>query len=193
MTIQFDIAAKPLGRAKVEVTLVAYFVAARVEPGIEQRIGCRLVLFVRGNVDGAIGIEIVVGTHRNTASTQVGTGIGHRRVDGVAAKETMVSTEDLEAAAEAGTNILSLGGKDKEDIIDARFPAIDLLGMRDFFLYLSITDGIAGVGCCIHKGGSKNGFARETATGLGILYVVVVQLGRPDIFQVACEQAIIVG
>ncbi len=193
MTAQFDIAAKPLSGTEVPGALVADFLAAGVVPGIKERIGCRLDLLVGGNVDGAVGVKVVVGAHRNATPAEVGAGIGHRRVDVVVAEGPMIGAEDLEAAAETGTDVLSLGGEDKEDIIDVGFPAIDALSMRDFLLHLAVRDRIGRVGCCIHPGACENGIAGETATSLGILYVVVVQLGSPDIAKITGDQAIVLG
>src|SRR5258706_10446741 len=123
----------------------------------------------------------MVGTHRNAASSEVGPGIGHCRVDVVVAEGPMIGAEDLEAATEAGADVLSLGGEDKEDIIDAGCPAIDALSMRHFLLHLGIGDRVAGVGCCIHPGASENGIGGGGATSLSILFVVSIQLGWPDV------------
>src|SRR5205085_8102314 len=103
----------------VEITLIANFLTTAIEPGIEEWVGSGLILLMRGNIDGAVGIEVMVGADGNAASTQVCAGIGHRCVDGVGAEEPMIGAEDLEAASEAGADVLSLGGEDKEDIVDA--------------------------------------------------------------------------
>src|SRR5437899_7814883 len=53
-------------------TLITNFIPLSIIPGVEQRIGCRFDLLVRGNVDLTICIDITVGAcaARDTAATQ---------------------------------------------------------------------------------------------------------------------------
>ncbi len=96
---------------------------------------------MRGDADLAICIDITIGAQaiRDTAAIQQRTGVWHGRVDGVGAEEVVIGTEDLEAAGlTVDTDVLPLGSEDKEDVIYGRRPALDLLGMRNFFLNIRV-------------------------------------------------------
>src|SRR5205085_12361189 len=138
MAVPDDVAALRVGSAKLPGALVSNLIANYVVPGVEVRIGCSFYLLVRGNVDGAIGIKVMVGAGRNTAGRQVRSGIRHGSILRVAAKGAVIGAEIAEAARTATANVLSFCCEDKEDIVDVRGPTLHLLGMRYFALYLSI-------------------------------------------------------
>src|SRR5690349_4222594 len=106
MTVPCDIA---VAGTKDPGTLVTDFITDPVVPGIQKWISCCLHLLVRSHVDRAIGIEVMVRTVGNTTGREIGAGIGHGSIEGIAAKVAMISTEGRETARTAITDVLSLG------------------------------------------------------------------------------------
>src|SRR5437588_1273372 len=138
MAVPDHVATLRVGSAKLPGALVSNLIADQVVPGVEMRIGCSFYLLMRGNVNRAISIKVMVGAGRNTAGRQVRSGIRHGSILRVAAKGAMIGAEIGEAARTTTANIFSFGREDKEDIVDVRGPTVHLLGMRYFALYLSI-------------------------------------------------------
>src|SRR6202007_1055397 len=145
MAVPGHVATLSIGGAKDPGALVPNLVTSAIVPGSTQRVSSSFYLLMRSNIDGAIGVEVVVGAGGNTAGAQIGTGIRHRGVERVAAKVAVVSAECGEAALATSANILPLSGEDKENFVDARGPAVHLLGMRDFGLNLCILQRAARV------------------------------------------------
>lgn len=187
----------PIGRVrgvKPEVALVANFLAARIEPGIEQGIGHGLRQLVRSHVDGAIGINVVVGSSGNSASVQAGPRIRKKRVDRVAAKGAMIATEGRERTLRLGgikALSLILRGEDHEDVMNRGRPALHALSMGDFGLDIGVEHGIARISTSVHEASSKRGCRRSTSTCLGVLLENGVVRGSMDIAQEALYQAVI--
>src|SRR5947209_7739836 len=73
--------------------LVPNFLTIGIIPSIEMWISCRLYLLMRGHIDSAIGIKVVIGAVRNATSSQVRTSVGHSSIHGVRTKEAMIRTE----------------------------------------------------------------------------------------------------
>jgi|SRR5579875_1770906 hypothetical protein len=81
-------------------------ISTRPVPGIEERIGCRLELLMSNQVDRAIGIDVMIGTTRNSAEAQVGTGIRLGCVNCVLPHRVMPGTEVVDKRA---TKIIQAG------------------------------------------------------------------------------------
>src|SRR5947199_4147801 len=81
MTVPCHIAAILVGGTKDPGALVADFITSHVVPGIQKRIGCRLYLLVRGDIDRAIGIKVMVRAGGNATGREIGAGIGHGSVE----------------------------------------------------------------------------------------------------------------
>src|SRR5947209_75053 len=125
-----------VGASGTEVpdTLIADFLAARVIPGIDERVCCCLHLLVGGNIDCAIGIMIAIRTGGRTTGILACPGVGHSGVDGIGAKVVMIRAEVGETTYRARADNLIFGREDKEDVRDTWCPAIYTHSMRDFVL-----------------------------------------------------------
>ena len=75
VSIPYHVGPSIVGPTEVPGALIANLVAARVIPGTQQRVGGGFHLFMGGDADRAIGIEIVVGTAVCPAGRQVRTHI----------------------------------------------------------------------------------------------------------------------
>src|SRR5579859_6339502 len=94
------------GGAEVEVALVAVFIAAAIEPGIEVGIGNGFFLFVRQNVDESIrathaGSRAVGAGCLNGAGGLAAVGVADKGPLDVLAAESLMSVEAAELRAEA--------------------------------------------------------------------------------------------
>ena|SRR5580700_548074 len=98
MAVHNDVAARGKYFTEVPGALVADLLATGIEPGVQERIGCRFVLLVRGHINRAICIEITIRADRCATGGEVRAGVRHGRIDGVTPKEAMVGAESSEAA-----------------------------------------------------------------------------------------------
>src|SRR5579883_220512 len=199
-------------RAEHPGTLVANLGTAAIRPGaIGFGISDGFHLLVAGNIDRAIGVNVVVRRRRNAAGRQVRAGIGHVSVDyrrsaaGIVAMVGAVIGEGAGGAGaiEAGANVL--GREDEEFMVQAGSPPIDADRMRHLSLNLRIgeaffrRDGTGAargwVGGGVYPGSAEAGFVDYVlacaAHHLIILRIVVIEHAAADIAEPAFDQAVI--
>src|SRR5579883_1796941 len=91
MAVHDGIPIRRVGGVKMEVALVANFLTAQIEPGIQQGIGYGLRQLVRSHIDGAIGINVIIRSSGHAAACQACACVGKESIDSVAAKEAMIA------------------------------------------------------------------------------------------------------
>jgi len=95
---EIGIAVKGDGATEVPGALIADLVPLGVEPGCDEWISSSLHLLMRCYIDGAIGINVTVGTAGNATGGEVGSRVGHRGVDGVRSEVVVIGAERGETA-----------------------------------------------------------------------------------------------
>lgn len=114
----------PVGRiaGELEAAFIADLLTVRIEPGIQPWISHRFRKLMGGDIDGAIGIDVVVRCLRNATTIEAGPGIGEIRVDGVAAtKGAMIPAVGREGTLRPRgikALVLVLGCEDKEQVVN---------------------------------------------------------------------------
>src|SRR5258706_3073753 len=182
MAMPHDIATVSIGGTKLPHAFVRNFVVVvppRPVPGSEDRIGCRLELLMGNEVNGAIGIDVMIGATGNPTQTQVGAGIGLSCINRSAPHEVMPGTQSVYKCAsktiEVGAHDFPLGRKDNEQLVDGGCPAIGLHRKRHFMLNIHFLELTAWIGSCIHPGATQNGVSRIFVLSISILRIIVIE------------------
>src|SRR5579859_1454135 len=174
MTVPAYVAALAVQRAEYPGAFIAVFIAGPVIPGRSLRVGGRLVLLVRSDVDGAIGVYISIGTVSYTARRQVSTRVGHGGIEGVA-EIGVIGAEVGETTHTRYADVLVFSGKNEEDVVEARLPAFDLLRVRYLALNVGVLQGSRWIRGCIYPGACKYGIAGKAPAALRVLCIDVIQ------------------
>ena len=204
MTVDGDVGSGSVQRAIDALAFVPDFTAeaCRIKPASRQGIGCELHLLVRGEVDLGIGVDVVIGAEAETAAMRQGvTSIRHGPVQDGTIRRT--KSEVIPARATTGrtatpadqeglTDELVQRRVDEERVVNPGLPALHAHRVHDFMLDICILEeGSGWIGRRIHKGACEFGVRRSTAIGLGVLLVVCIQPGVPDISEVTLQEFVV--
>src|SRR5258708_26118826 len=198
MAMPHDIATVLIGGTKLPHAFVRNFVVVVPPlpvPGSEERIGRRLELLMGNEVNGAIGIKVMIGATGNSTQTQVGACIGLGCINRSAPHEVMPGTQSVykctSKTIQVGAHDFSFGGEDNEQLVDGGCPAIGLHRKRHFLLNIHFLELTAWIGSRIHPGATQNRIGRMLVLSISVLPIVVIDWCATNILEVLENQAVV--
>lgn len=148
-------------------------------------------------VDGAIGINIMIGAAGNATQTQVGTGIRLGCINGVRAEKRVPGAQWRFKRTSVSEMIkahnLPFGRENYKEFMDGRRPAINLHRVAHFVLDTAISNFTSRVGSLIHPEATEGRIGGIFPVFAVVLCQVLVQWRTADIVEVLQNQAIVGG
>src|SRR5947209_11470896 len=120
MAVPVDIGTISIDSTKSPCTLISDLLSTAIQPGVQERIGGSLHLFVRGHVDSFVSCLVIIRTL--SAVTAKAGGVRHGCVNSVTSKEVVIGTESVGSALglrTVDTEILTGFSEDEEDVVQA--------------------------------------------------------------------------
>ena len=194
MTIPYYIAIVFIGWPKLPYAFIRNFIVvlACSIPAGGKRACRRLELLVRNQVDGAVGIDVMIGAAGNAAQTQIRTGIGFGSVNGILAHKVMVGAQNISisAAKDIAAHFLSFRREDQEELVQRWGPVIGFHRERNFPLDIRLLQLVAcWIRSCIYPGTTQYRISGASAFRIGVLPVVVIEGRTSDTVKVLQDQA----